>query len=108
MASAYGMGLATTAPDGNQAGKVETSLLGALHPELVDLSRIPATPQPGHTFAMGADAPQSDRRVGERWEGQEDLPAGSPGGGQFHGTGELAVGTGRPRHFSVCFLVHFF
>jgi creatinine amidohydrolase len=51
---------------GDHAGKVETSLLWALRPECVDLSRIPAEYTPGEVFAMGRDAPQADRRVGER------------------------------------------
>ncbi len=51
---------------GDHAGKVETSLLWALRPELVDLSRIPQNPQPGQVFAMGRDAAESERRAGER------------------------------------------
>ncbi len=52
---------------GDHAGKVETSLLAALEPELVDLSRLPAnTEDMGSPYAMGSDAHQSDRRVGER------------------------------------------
>jgi creatinine amidohydrolase len=46
--------------DGDHAGKVETSLLWALEPECVDVSRLSAG------FAVGADASVSDRRVGER------------------------------------------
>jgi creatinine amidohydrolase len=76
---------------GDHAGKVETSLLWAVEPDCVDLSRIPAEARdvppgaPHHEsdfvtgnprgadaaahkpyFAMGANAPHSDRRVGER------------------------------------------
>lgn len=51
---------------GDHAGKVETSLLWALRPELVDMSRIPPEGSGQPTFAMGKDAAQSDRRVGER------------------------------------------
>jgi creatinine amidohydrolase len=51
---------------GDHAGKVETSLLWALRPECVDVSRIPIAAEPGRRFAMGEDAGLSDRRVGER------------------------------------------
>ncbi|MCL5270078.1 MAG: creatininase family protein [bacterium] len=54
---------------GDHAGKVETSLLWALRPDCVDVSRIPAGG--GRPFAMGPDAPQSDRRVGERMVADE-------------------------------------
>jgi creatinine amidohydrolase len=50
---------------GDHAGKVETSLLWALRPELVDYSRIPPH-VPGQVFAMGIDAHAADRKVGER------------------------------------------
>lgn len=49
---------------GDHAGRVETSLLWALLPECVDVSRIPN--EPGTHMAMGKDAARSDRRVGER------------------------------------------
>ena len=51
---------------GDHAGKVETSLLWALEPEGVDISRLPAKDAPGPHFAMGPNAYQADRRVGER------------------------------------------
>ncbi len=56
---------------GDHAGKVETSLLWAVAPECVDLSRIPTEGAPGEdaacaSFAMGANARQASRRVGER------------------------------------------
>ena len=51
---------------GDHAGKVETSLLWALNPECVDVSRIPSEGTPGHHLAMGRDAALADRRVGER------------------------------------------
>lgn len=55
---------------GDHAGKVETSLLWALEPGCVDMSRLPAReaidgPGAPH-FAMGRNAHESDRRVGER------------------------------------------
>lgn len=51
---------------GDHAGKVETSLLWALEPQCVDLSRLPEEPVPMPNFATGATAPLSDRRTGER------------------------------------------
>ena len=51
---------------GDHAGKVETSLLWALRPECVDVSRIPPEVRRGEQFAMGADAAQSNRLTGER------------------------------------------
>jgi creatinine amidohydrolase len=56
---------------GDHAGKVETSLLWAIHPECVDVSRIPPEDAPGPHFAMGANARQSNRRVGERMVADE-------------------------------------
>jgi creatinine amidohydrolase len=56
---------------GDHAGKVETSLLWALEPEGVDFSRLPAADAPGPHFAMGATAPWSDRRTGERMVADE-------------------------------------
>jgi creatinine amidohydrolase len=56
---------------GDHAGKVETSLLWALEPESVDVSRFPAEDDPGPHFAMGEDARESDRRVGERMVADE-------------------------------------
>ncbi len=58
---------------GDHAGKVETSLLWALEPDCVDLSRLP---EPGDEsgapwFAMGANARQADRRIGERMANDE-------------------------------------
>jgi len=51
---------------GDHAGKVATSLLWALEPQCVDVSRFPQQYQKGQVFAMGQDAPEADRRVGER------------------------------------------
>jgi len=51
---------------GDHAGKVETSLLWALRPELVDMSRLPPRDEDGAHFAMGKDAFEADRRAGER------------------------------------------
>jgi creatinine amidohydrolase len=56
---------------GDHAGKVETSLLWALHPECVDVSRIPPEGEPGPHFAMGATARLSNRRTGERMVADE-------------------------------------
>ncbi len=48
----------------DHAGRIETSMLSALEPECVDLSRI-ADAGDGSRWAMGDDAQQSDRRWGE-------------------------------------------
>jgi creatinine amidohydrolase/Fe(II)-dependent formamide hydrolase-like protein len=61
---------------GDHAGKVETSLLWALHPECVDISRQPGTDQvptidPKEHFAMGPDARQASRKIGERMVADE-------------------------------------
>ncbi|MEZ4862937.1 MAG: creatininase family protein [Caldilineaceae bacterium] len=56
---------------GDHAGKVETSLLWALEPDCVDLSRLPAQDTPGPHFAMGPTASLADRRVGERMVADE-------------------------------------
>jgi creatinine amidohydrolase len=66
------------ASGGDHAGKVETSLLWALEPGCVDVSRFPPLPlepedpsKPGIYFAMGRDAHLADRRVGERMVSDE-------------------------------------
>lgn len=51
--------------EGDHAGKVETSLMWALDPACVDVSRIPASGQPVPRYAMGPDAREANRRVGE-------------------------------------------
>ncbi len=56
---------------GDHAGKVETSLLWALEPECVDVSRIPPEGEPGPHFAMGPDARVASRTVGERMVADE-------------------------------------
>jgi creatinine amidohydrolase len=56
---------------GDHAGKVETSLLWALEPACVDVSRFPAEDAAGPHFAMGPNARQADRRVGERMVADE-------------------------------------
>jgi creatinine amidohydrolase len=50
----------------DHAGRVESSLLWALEPDCVDLTRLPEAGTPGPHFAMGETAPQSNRRTGER------------------------------------------
>ncbi|HLK58102.1 MAG TPA: creatininase family protein [Chthonomonadaceae bacterium] len=57
---------------GDHAGRVETSLLWALEPDCVDMSRLPAPGAEGAPyFAMGANASQSNRRIGERMVADE-------------------------------------
>src|SRR5438132_11586332 len=56
---------------GDHAGRVETSLLWALEPECVDISRLPPPDAPGPHFAMGGNARDSNRQVGERMVADE-------------------------------------
>lgn len=56
---------------GDHAGKVETSLLWAVEPACVDVSRFPPPEAAGPHFAMGPNARQADRRVGERMVADE-------------------------------------
>jgi len=56
---------------GDHAGKVETSLLWALEPDCVDVSRIPEPDAPGPHFAMGGNAREANRKVGERMVADE-------------------------------------
>jgi creatinine amidohydrolase len=51
---------------GDHAGKVETSLLWALEPDCVDLSRVSPEEADKRPFAMGTNAMEANRRVGER------------------------------------------
>ena len=51
---------------GDHAGKVETSLLWAVEPECVDVSRLPKKSERGTPYAMGGDAHDSNRLAGER------------------------------------------
>ncbi len=56
---------------GDHAGKVETSLLSALMPECVDLTRVPAEGFTDPRWAMGPDVRETSRRVGERMVADE-------------------------------------
>ena len=56
---------------GDHAGKVETSLLSALEPACSDFTRLPPEGAPGPHFAMGPDARQADRRIGDRMADDE-------------------------------------
>ena len=63
---------------GDHAGKVETSLLWAVEPDCVDMSRMPENRDEGPHFAMGPTAAETDRKTGERmvedeirWLGQK-------------------------------------
>jgi len=51
---------------GGHAGRGETSLLWAVEPACVDISRVPTPDEPGPHFAMGDYARESDLRVGEQ------------------------------------------
>ena len=56
---------------GDHAGKVETSLLWALEPGCVDVSRFPPAEEAGAHFAMGPDARLANRQTGERMVADE-------------------------------------
>jgi creatinine amidohydrolase len=56
---------------GDHAGKVETSLLWALEPACVDVSRFPPQDAPGPHFAMGPNARDANRQTGERMVADE-------------------------------------
>ena len=51
---------------GSHAGRGETSLLWAVAPDCVDLSRLPGANDSGPFFAMGEHTDSSSRQVGER------------------------------------------
>lgn len=61
------------------AGKMETSLLWALEPACVDVSRLPGRGDPGPHFAMGPSAFESDLRAGERMADDEACWLGEKG-----------------------------
>ncbi len=61
---------------GDHAGRVETSLLWSLEPACVDYGRLPGLPlspvrESGEYFAMGRDAHESRRRIGDRMVAEE-------------------------------------
>jgi creatinine amidohydrolase len=56
---------------GDHAGKVETSLLWAVEPGCVDVSRFPAADSLGPHFAMGRNAREANRLIGERMVADE-------------------------------------
>ena len=51
---------------GDHADKIETSLLWAVEPDCVDMSRLPRKDEPGPHFGMGLTAFKSNRKTGER------------------------------------------
>jgi creatinine amidohydrolase len=56
---------------GDHAGRVETSLLWAVEPACVDVSRFPKEGEPGPHFAMGPNAREANRQIGERMVADE-------------------------------------
>jgi creatinine amidohydrolase len=56
---------------GDHAGKVETSLLWALIPECADVSRLPPKDSGEAPWAMGRNAYDASRRVGDRMANDE-------------------------------------
>ena len=65
------IGFSNQGDGADHAGRVETSLLWALEPDCVDMSRMPDKDEPGPHFAMGGNAYDSDRRIGERMVNDE-------------------------------------
>lgn len=65
------IGFSNQGDGADHAGRVETSLLWALEPDCVDMSRMPDEDEPGPHFAMGGNAYDSDRRIGERMVNDE-------------------------------------
>ncbi|MCG9126961.1 creatininase family protein [Candidatus Poribacteria bacterium] len=65
------IGFSKQGDGGDHAGRVETSLLWALEPDCVDVSRMPEPETPGPHFAMGSNAYDSDRLTGERMVNDE-------------------------------------
>lgn len=65
------IGFSNQGDGADHAGRVETSLLWALEPDCVDMSRMPDKDEPGSHFAMGGNAFDSDRRIGERMVNDE-------------------------------------
>jgi creatinine amidohydrolase len=53
-------------PGFSHGGSMETAYLWAVAPDCVDLSRLPGPEDPGPFFAMAPNAPETDRRTGER------------------------------------------
>lgn len=56
---------------GDHAGKVETSLMMAIDPACSDMTRLPAKDDLGCHWAMGRNAYESNRQVGERMVADE-------------------------------------
>lgn len=71
-------GFESDGKSGDHAGKVETSLLWALEPACVDVSRMPANSSE-LPYAMGADAREANRLVGERMAQDEAHWLGAKG-----------------------------
>lgn len=95
---------------GDHAGKVETSLLAALEPECVDLSRMPGKFEPAPEaaylsepphFAMGANAGESSRLTGERMVADEVVWLGEKAGELLAAYDEAADAPGLPTFESV-------
>src|SRR5205823_4774326 len=53
-------------PQGDHAGRIETSQLWALEPTSVDVSRMPSRGAAGTFFAMGPDAREASREAGQQ------------------------------------------
>jgi creatinine amidohydrolase len=95
---------------GDHAGKVETSLLAALEPDCVDLSRMPGRFEPAPEaaylakpphFAMGPTAAESSRLEGERMVADEVVWLGEKAGELLAAYDEAADRPGFPTFESV-------
>jgi creatinine amidohydrolase len=53
-------------PQGDHAGRIETSQLWALEPSCVDISRVPPAGTPGKFLAMGPDVREASSAAGRR------------------------------------------
>jgi len=65
---------------GDHAGKVETSLMMALDSACSDMTRLPSKDNRGRHWAMGRDAYDSNRQVGERMVSDEVAYLGEKAG----------------------------
>lgn len=83
---------------GDHAGKVETSLLWAVEPDCVDMSRLPKKEEPGPHFAMGKTAFESDQKVGERMVEDEVSWLSKKGKELLDDFSEETLGEGKSLH----------
>jgi hypothetical protein len=61
------------------AGRIETSEMMVYYPDCVDITRIGSIQTPGNNFAMGSDAHESNKLVGEKMIASEVAYLGQKG-----------------------------